>query len=123
MEPGWQANQTVFNECGPETSLRRNKNFTHQPRVSGNLLVPVNEQRDSLPAFAGMTGEAGMTGLGRFADHDLGFHQRCENPARGKQLLKTAAFDDTAFVEHQNFVGIPDGRKPVRDHKTGAADH
>jgi hypothetical protein len=32
-----------------------------------------------------------------------------------------AAFDDTAFVEHDDLVGVDDGRQPVGDDQAGAA--
>ena len=32
-----------------------------------------------------------------------------------------AALDDAAFLDHEDLVGLVDGREPVRDHDRGAA--
>jgi hypothetical protein len=40
--------------------------------------------------------------------------------AFGEQCAVPAAFDNLAFVQHQNFIGIDNGRQPVRDDQRGA---
>ena len=41
--------------------------------------------------------------------------------AQRQQVGMAAAFDDLAVIQHQDFVGIDHGGKPVRDHQRGAA--
>ncbi len=43
---------------------------------------------------------------------------------RGQQIGVMSAFDDPAAIEHDDLVGIDDGREPVRDdHRRAAAAH
>src|SRR5712671_5085161 len=41
-------------------------------------------------------------------------------PPLGQKALMRAALNDDALVEHDDFVGAHNGRKPMRDHKRGA---
>src|ERR1700761_6026330 len=40
--------------------------------------------------------------------------------ALGQQMLVSPPLGDHALVEHENFVGVHDGREPVRDDQRGA---
>ena len=41
--------------------------------------------------------------------------------AAAQQVLVAAGLDDLAALDHQNLVGVHDGRQPVRHHDGGAA--
>ena len=48
-------------------------------------------------------------------------HECCVGPAPLEQLVVRAPFDDRSLIEHDNLVGVADGREPVRDRQRGAS--
>ena len=46
-----------------------------------------------------------------------------EQPLLGHQLSMAAAFDNAAFIERKDHVGVGDGRQTVGDNQGGSADH
>ena len=41
----------------------------------------------------------------------------------GKKFLVGAHFDDFSFGQHDDFMCVPNGRKPMRDHKGRSSSH
>src|SRR5260221_11349181 len=69
-------------------------------------LVIVVDLRELLPRLLGLTLPVPHTGIESVGS---------QKPAVG------AALGDAALIEHDDFVGTDDGRKPMRDHQRGAA--
>src|SRR5215216_1471871 len=132
-----------------ETRLEKRRSCRSNVRVSSVSGTTALRQRKPIPAWRART-EPGRLNRGRnrrkFGDvqtvialtqalfgsdsssrallhHELGLREFRKASAFGHQFIESSSFDHAAVVKHEDAGGVANGRKPVRDHKGGAAFH
>ena len=85
---------------------------------AGGANRPVSSASGSAASSAAASARSTVTGYAITASR---FDQRRVAAAAVEQLRVRAAFHDAAVLEHQDQVGVADGRQPVGDHERRAA--